>query len=399
MTRMSFAAVRVVAIVPLLLAASGCGGDAATVTPTPIVPTAVVITPPAPPIAFGALGRTAQLVVVVTGSNGSPITAPTVTWTSLSPGVATVSGTGLVTAVANGSANITATSGTITSASVTVTVTQVVATVVVTSTSATPDTLVTATRTRQFTGTTRDSTGNVVAGTTLAWTSNATGVATVGAATGLVTAGTISGLATIQAGAGATTGTRTIVVRHFPATLTIAPKPAAITTFGGTQLFTGVAQDSVGTNLPITWVSSNSNVATVAPASGTSTTATALINGLTNVSILSGIRTDSSVLTVTGQVVAPPSTIAVSVGDFFFKSGRNLTQNAAVDTLAVGGTVTWTWVGGASHSVQSIGAPTFTSSTPPKTSGTYSMLFNTVGTYQYNCGIHLNGMTGTVVVR
>ena len=399
MTSASFAALRVVAILPLLIVVTACGGDAATVTPAVVVPTAVVITPPAPPIAFGALGRTAQLAVVVMGSNGLPIASPTVTWTSLAPGVATVSGTGLVTAASNGTADITATSGTVTSAAVTVSVAQVVATVGVTSTSATPDTLVTATRTRQFTGTARDSAGNAMGGATIAWTSNATTVATVGAGTGLVIASTTAGSATIQAAVGAITGTRTMVVRLFPATLTIAPKPAAITTFGGTQLFTGVAQDSVGTNLPITWVSSNPNVATVSPGAGTTTTATALINGITNISVFSGTRTDSSVLTVTGQVVAPPSTIAVSVGDNFFKSGRNNTQNAAVDTLAVGGTVTWTWVGGGNHSVQSTGAPTFTSSTPPKTSGTYALLFNSVGTYQYNCSVHGPGMTGTVVVR
>lgn len=89
---------------------------------------------------------------------------------------------------------------------------------------------------------------------------------------------------------------------------------------------------------------------------------------------------------------------AVSVGDNFFKSGHNNTQNPAVDTVAVGGTVTWTWVGVANHSVESTGSPSFTSSAI-KTSGTYAFTFNAAGTYTYDCAVHGASMTGVVVVR
>lgn len=88
----------------------------------------------------------------------------------------------------------------------------------------------------------------------------------------------------------------------------------------------------------------------------------------------------------------------VSVGDNFFKSGHNNTQNPAVDTVGVGGTVTWTWAGANPHSVESTGSPSFTSSTV-KTSGTYAFTFNAAGTYTYDCAVHGAAMTGTVVVR
>ena len=54
----------------------------------------------------------------------------------------------------------------------------------------------------------------------------------------------------------------------------------------------------------------------------------------------------------------------VTVGNIFFKSGHNGTQNPAVDTVAAGTTVTWTWTstGSTPHSVQSEGSPSFTSS-------------------------------------
>jgi len=96
-----------------------------------------------------------------------------------------------------------------------------------------------------------------------------------------------------------------------------------------------------------------------------------------------------------------PSTAAVNVGDIFFKSARNGTSNTAVDTVAVNGTVTWTWASGETlpHSVQSLGSPSFTSSTIQSGAGsTYQFKFTSPGTYHYNCGVHGNLMTGTIVV-
>jgi len=96
-------------------------------------------------------------------------------------------------------------------------------------------------------------------------------------------------------------------------------------------------------------------------------------------------------------VASVPTTAAVEVGDNFFKSSRNA-SNPAVDTIAVGGSVTWTWSGSNSHSVRSTGSPSFTSSAI-MTSGSYSFTFNTAGTYTYDCAVHGASMTGTVVVR
>jgi plastocyanin len=99
---------------------------------------------------------------------------------------------------------------------------------------------------------------------------------------------------------------------------------------------------------------------------------------------------------------ATPTTAAVTVGDIFFKSGRNGSSNPAVDTVAVNGTVTWTWATTESlpHSVQSVGSPSFTSSAIQTGSGkTYAFKFTAPGTYQYECAVHGAMMTGTIVVR
>ena len=66
-----------------------------------------------------------------------------------------------------------------------------------------------------------------------------------------------------------------------------------------------------------------------------------------------------------GTTGPAPLETAVIVGNIFFKSARNGTVNTAVDTVAVGGTVTWTWTNTANvpHSVESIGSPIFRNST------------------------------------
>jgi len=92
----------------------------------------------------------------------------------------------------------------------------------------------------------------------------------------------------------------------------------------------------------------------------------------------------------------------VTVGDIFFQSGHNGTKNPAIDTVAVGTTVTWTWTntGSTPHSVESEDSPSFTSSETLTGSGkTYSVTFTSPGTYTYDCAVHGMAMTGRIVVQ
>jgi plastocyanin len=98
----------------------------------------------------------------------------------------------------------------------------------------------------------------------------------------------------------------------------------------------------------------------------------------------------------------PPNTISVLVRNINFTSARNATVNPAVDTVAIGGTVTWTWTntGATTHSVQSTGVTSFTSSAQLMGNNqTHQFNFTAAGTYTYNCSIHGNQMTGRIVVR
>ena len=99
---------------------------------------------------------------------------------------------------------------------------------------------------------------------------------------------------------------------------------------------------------------------------------------------------------------ATPPTAAVSVGNDVFASGHNGSANPAVDTIAAGGTVTWTWTntGGVQHSIRSLGLTIFRNSVVKSGDGsTYQARFVRPGTYEYDCAIHGAAMTGTIVVR
>jgi plastocyanin len=95
---------------------------------------------------------------------------------------------------------------------------------------------------------------------------------------------------------------------------------------------------------------------------------------------------------------------AVTVGNIVFTSAHNGTAHPAVDTVVLGrlgSTMTWTWTGTGqvTHSIQSMGATTFPSSTLLAGEGsTYSVKFTAPGTYQYDCAVHGQAMTGTIVV-
>lgn len=160
---------------------TACGGEQGpTQPPGPVVAT-VQVTPAADTLP--AIGATRQLAAVAKDASGNPISGKTFTWQSSAPGVATVSGTGLVTAVANGSATITATTDAV-SGSAALTVAQEVATVTVTPGTAA---LTAIGATQQFTAVAKDANNNTLAGVKFLWVSSNQSVATVDT-TGLATA-------------------------------------------------------------------------------------------------------------------------------------------------------------------------------------------------------------------
>lgn len=371
----------------------GVTSPALTVTVAQVV-ASVNVTPAS--VAFGAIGSSRQLAAALVDSSGAAVAgAPAVSWTRAGTGAtASVSAGGLAMALAVGASDTAVATAATKTGRAPISVTQAVASIVVSSTGS--DTLRTTGRTKQYTAVARDSQANTIGSTVMAWSSGSPSTMSVDAGTGLATA-LNDGTTNIIATASAVAGQRAVTVRRFASTFTLSPGTATIVTPLGTQIFLGAAQDSVATALPIIWASRSTAVLGLSASSGTQVTATAAGNGTSYVVMQAGTRADSALVTVSGQATAPlTATVLVGAGNLF-RSSLNLTENPAVDTIRVGGTVTWQGQGG-NHTVQSQGAPSFTSS-GTLGSGTYLFTFNSAGTYQYDCSIHGALMTGRVVVR
>jgi uncharacterized protein YjdB len=124
------------------------------------------------------LGQSKQLTAECLNASQQVLTGRTITWNSGNPVVATVSSNGLVSALALGQANITATCDNSTSGSVTAQVTPVP----VSSVTITPSSLTVSVNSQsQLLATARDSAGNVLSlqGRSVLWTSNNEPVASV----------------------------------------------------------------------------------------------------------------------------------------------------------------------------------------------------------------------------
>ena len=156
-----------------LFVLASCGKDSPTSPPSPPPPPAsepsrIEITPST--ATLNSIDQTVQLAAVVLDQNGSAIADASVTWTSGTVDVAMVSDQGLVTAVNNGSAVITAQSGSL-SASASITVSQVPVRIVI-EPKITDMGLI-------FEATVQDSSGQPVAGAEVTWSSSDESVATV----------------------------------------------------------------------------------------------------------------------------------------------------------------------------------------------------------------------------
>ena len=338
------------------------GTAAITVTVPPVASVSV-----SPTSATVLVGQTVQLTATPEDANGSALIGRVVTWASSVPGDATVSASGLVTAVAAGTAMLTATSE---GQSGTATVT----------TTAVPVALVTVTpastslfvgQTTQLSVTTKDSAGNVLTGRTITWASSSTTVATVSAA-GLVTA-KAAGSGTITATSEGKNGTATVTVTIVPvASVAVSPASASMPVAQTVQL-SATTKDSAGnvlTGRVVTWASSAPAVATVS-ASGLVTGAAAGSATLTATSEgKNGTATVAVTIVPVASVTVSPAPASVTAGQTVQLtatpkdasgnplSGRVVTwatSNAAVATVSAGGLVSGLVVGTATITATSEG--------------------------------------------
>ena len=280
-----------------ITATAGAASGTAAVTVTQQV-SAVAVSPAADTLV--AFGDTVRLIAEATDANGHAVTAVTeFAWRSSDESVATADDSGLVTALANGTATITAAAGEA-SGGAAVTVMQTPDSVAVSPAAAT---IAAVGDTLRLSAEAFDANGHVVARTEFAWESSDESVAAVDDS-GLVT-GTGNGRATITVTAGSVSGTATVTVTQSLHSVAVAPAEVTIVAVGDTLRLSAEAFDANGHAVPgveFAWRSSDESVATV---SG-SGLVTGTGSGLSMITATAGSATGTATVTVT-QVVSTVS--------------------------------------------------------------------------------------------
>ncbi len=259
-----------------------------------------------------SLGETVQLDAQPLDANNNVIAGLGADWSSADESIATVDGDGLVTAVGNGAADITATTGGAT-ATAAVTVDQQAARIDV---SPAADTLLALGDTVRFAADQFDANGHAIADADVEWSSADEAVATVDSA-GLVTAAG-NGSASITATAGEASGGAEVTVSQVLVGIGIVPPNTTLFSLGDTIRMVAAGRDANGHaigGLSFTWTSENEAVATIDAAG----LVTAVRTGGTDVFAASGELQESAGVVVTQLAsevrVTPAADTLNAVGD------------------------------------------------------------------------------------
>jgi hypothetical protein len=211
---------------------------------------------------LSSLGESAQLTATARDADGNAISGKTFEWRSSDSGVASVGSTGLVTAVQNGAATITAVAGGL-QGNADVSVEQQLASIAVTPA---VDTLTSLGEAVQLSVSAFDANDSVISAQPPAtWMALDSAVAIVDT-TGMVTS-LSNGVAGVAAIHDATGDTAWITVRQMAARVAVVPTSAALSGIGTTADFSATAydaNDSLIANPTVTWSSLNADVVTVA---------------------------------------------------------------------------------------------------------------------------------------
>ena len=288
-------------------AASGDIAGTATVTVSDEEPvlTGLNVTPPRATL---AAGDSLKFIVTARDQNGNVMLAGAVAWTSSDPAAGTIDDDGVFTALAAGTATVTATSGEVAAtAAVTVIAAEPEFGMVVLSP---PEVTLETGDTLQFEAVAFNSYGETVPAAALTWASSDPAAGTIdddGVFTALA-----AGTTTVIAASGDIAGTAVVTVSSDEPVLSrIAITPPAITlNAGDEETFVATAYDQHGTAMPadaVAWASSDPAAGTIddgglfiALDAGT-TTITATADGITGAADVTVVRP------APGVVVSPPA--------------------------------------------------------------------------------------------
>lgn len=308
----------------------------AQVSVAPVPANSVIVSPSSATI---IVGQTMQLSAQVTDSKGNVLPGRSVSWSSDKPSIATVSGSGVVKGMAQGTATITASSEGKTGHA-TITVNPVpVASVDVAPSSANLN----VGDTKQLTATPKDADGHPLSGRTVTWSSSNPSSVTV-STSGLVTAAA-PGSAVITAMSEGQRGFATINVAQVAvASVDISPQNPSIA-IGDQVTLTATPRDANGHALSgrsVQWFSSEESTAGITPTSATTAVVTGKAIGQATITATSEGQTGRTTVTVTQAAV---ETVVVSPADTTIQVGGSaqfsaVTKDKNGNTLT-GRSVTW----------------------------------------------------------
>ncbi|MEZ4455196.1 MAG: Ig-like domain-containing protein [Gemmatimonadales bacterium] len=308
----------------LLLAA--CGGSEPVSPPPPPVPppppppapASVVVTPDS--VRFVSLGDSARLTATVRDGAGNPLPGAVVTWASSAPGLITVSATGTVVGFGNGSATVTATSGTVAGTARVVVdqeITHVAAFPAVAKFTALGDTT-------RISFRAADANDQVVPLPPVLTVDDPT-VVSAGAG-GLLTA-LANGTAVVTANWGQFSAEVAVTVEQLVASVVVTPAQKTLVFLGETVVLTATATDAQGHPVPYStqWQTANPTIVTV----DQNGLVTAVGNGQTTVHATVGPASFTNTATITVQQA--PAAVTVTPGAKAFSApGQTQQLSAAV---------------------------------------------------------------------
>lgn len=268
-------------------------------------------------LTLASLTESAPLVATVKSSNGTVLTGVTLQWTSSDDAIATVSASGVVTAVGNGTARISVSAGSSISASTTVTVEQVPVSL---SFADTAFTITALTDTTSIPVSFLDARQQVIRNIALTWSSSDSLVAAV-ASTGLVTARS-NGVVTVSATAGSLSASGRVRVSQVATAVELSRTGILLESLTDTVRAAAIVVDRKGqplAGIAALWSTFDSAIATV--------TAEGLITGVGTGTATIRARHDSLVGDITVVVNQTPASLELSSSALQFES---LTDTATI---------------------------------------------------------------------
>lgn len=297
------------AVMLSLATLTACGKDSPT-QPQARVSSSIVLSSNSATLT--TIGQTLQINATVLDQENNPLSGAIVAWSSNNPAVASVSSSGLVTAVSGGTAQIRATSGSA-SANASVTVMQVAVSVAI---APTTSTLALLGESVQLEAAVYDSGNAPIAGAAVVWSSSNPLIAAV-SANGLVTA-VSNGTTRITATSGGVSANATITVMQTVGSITLVPSVVTLTAIGETEQLSASVYDGGGqpfADAEVSWFSSNPAIVSV-DANGL---LTAVSNGTVLIEARSNGQSASAAVTVLQSAsrieIAPPTAMLTYVGE------------------------------------------------------------------------------------